>query len=94
MKKILFVILCMICFVNAGIVTYTQSFDKVNVIKPAKSKQITCKTDANLDKGLIRNFACDVNKIGVYDEDYMWVGNLTQSLEAYYSMRYQDYDIL
>lgn len=93
MKKILFVILCMVCFVNAGIVTYTQSFDKVNVIKPAKSKQITCKTDANLNKGLIRNFACNVNSIGVYDEDYMWVGNLTKSLEAYYSMRYQDYDI-
>lgn len=92
MKKILFVILCMICFVNAGIVTYTQSFDMVNVIKPAKSKQIICKTRVDLTHGLVDNYACDVNDIHVRTSSNFWVGSLGP-INAYSDKRYTDYDI-
>lgn len=78
---------------TAHVVTYTETFQDVRVIYPAKSKTTTCKTRVDLSEGLIDNTrGCDVDVIEVYNKNKMWIGSL-DGIAAGANKRYEDYDL-
>ena len=92
MKKIVLFTLILATFAFSQIVSYSQTYNLVNVKAPANSKQITCKTRVDLSEGLVDNYACDVNKILVYNQNDFWIGSFGE-VEAFNSQRYTDYDL-
>ena len=92
MKKIVLFTLILATLTFSQIITYSQTYNLVYVKKPAKSKQIVCKTRVNLSKGLVDNYACPVNYIIVRDKNNFKVGELN-SIPAYGDDTYADYDI-
>lgn len=82
----------MLSIIGMGkVITFTETFDYVKTIWPAKSNQYHCKTRVDLNEGLIGNEACKVDYIEVYNKDKMWIGSLP-GVDAYDNIRYTDYD--
>lgn len=91
MKRIITLIFAIALLSHGAAITYTEKFDAVEVLPPAKSQQIICKTRVDANEGLVRNYACDVSEIEVLNADHMWIGSL-DAIPAFESRKYQEFD--
>lgn len=92
MKKITLFTLILATFGFTQVVSYSEEYDLVKVKTPAKTIKIACKTRVDLSEGLVDNYACDVNKIAVYNKNDFWIGSLGE-VKAFSDSRYNDYDL-
>lgn len=77
MKKLMIlVIIGLICFSQAKVVTSSERIGKTQ-----------CYVRVNPIKGLIDNGPCEVTEIVFYDADGMWLGTYDIRLDAYHSYK-------
>lgn len=92
LKIITFIAFC-IGFTHSAVLNYNESFNRVRVVPPAKSQQVTCHTRVDLVEGLVDNSEseCPIEDIMVFNKNNMWIGSLG-SVSEYSHRRYEDYD--